>query len=137
MKDGDVRSRKKNNLLEKDLRWSYPTQKQNVVTVRLQLVTKINPVWSTKVQNSTTNEAINGTRKGAKPTLESLADRDEAEPIDGETWTNLLLNERIQVAFDEDDPVEVDEEWRSVFSLLGVLLYSLVLPTHTFLWYFA
>ena len=46
-------------------------------------------------------------------TVSSIADRDEAEPIDGDTWTNLLLNERIQVAFDEDDPVEVDEEWLS------------------------
>ena len=44
-------------------------------------------------------------------TVNSTTDRDEAEPIDGETWTNLLADQRIQVAFDEEDPVAVDDEW--------------------------
>ncbi len=44
-------------------------------------------------------------------TVPSIASKDEAEPIDGEIWTNLLLNDRIQVVFDEDDPVMVDDEW--------------------------
>ena len=44
-------------------------------------------------------------------TVSSITSREEPEPIDGETWTNLLMNDRIQVAFDEDDPVEVNDEW--------------------------
>ena len=45
-------------------------------------------------------------------TVSSTAERDETEPIDGDTWTNLLLaGDRIQVGFDEDDPVAVDDEW--------------------------
>ena len=44
-------------------------------------------------------------------TVSSISDREDQEPIDGETWTNLLADQRIQVAFDEDDPVAVDDEW--------------------------
>jgi hypothetical protein len=45
-------------------------------------------------------------------TVSSTAERDEAEPIDGDTWTNLLMSDdRMQVAFDDTDPVAVDDEW--------------------------
>jgi hypothetical protein len=45
-------------------------------------------------------------------TVSSTAERDEAEPIDGDTWTNLLMSDdRMQVAFDDADPVSVDDEW--------------------------
>jgi len=44
-------------------------------------------------------------------TVSSTGEREEGDPIDGEAWTNLLLNDRIQVGFDEEDPLAVDDEW--------------------------
>ena len=44
-------------------------------------------------------------------TVSSMADRDDEDPIDGDTWTDLLISDRIQIEFDEDDPVAVDDEW--------------------------
>ena len=37
----------------------------------------------------------------------------EEEPLDGDTWSNLLMNQRFQVLFDEQDPVELDDVWLS------------------------
>ena len=33
------------------------------------------------------------------------------EPLDGELWTDLLMNERFQFMFDETDAMELDDEW--------------------------
>ena len=43
-------------------------------------------------------------------TVSSKPDGSE-EPIDGDDWTNLLMSDRFLVHFDEDDSVELDDEW--------------------------
>ncbi len=43
-------------------------------------------------------------------TVSSKPDGTE-EPIDGEDWTNLLVSDKFQVHFDENDNVELDDEW--------------------------
>ena len=44
-------------------------------------------------------------------TTVSSKDDNGEEPIDGEAWTDLLMSQRFQVMFDEQEPLEVDEEW--------------------------
>ncbi len=38
-------------------------------------------------------------------------DQGNPEPIDDEKWANLPGEERFQVAFDGDKPVELHDEW--------------------------